>query len=336
MDFAGRARRFLRFGLVGVEAFLGGCAWDGPQSTLVARTDFARDILHVYGIITWISIGIAAVVTAALIWVLLRYRARPGAGLPPQIRGHALLELSWTIAPAIVLMVIAIPTIAVVFRTQAAPARGALEVIVKGRQWWWEFYYPAYQLTSANELHLPTGRPATLILEGPDVIHSFWVPQLGGKRDVIPGRVNRLSFTPETPGEYLGQCAEFCGTSHANMGLRVIVDAADAFERWLVAERAPAREPPAGPAADGAAVFAASACVGCHTVRGVSGGLLGPDLTHFGGRRTLAAGMLPNTVDNITAWILDPQRVKPGAKMPALGLSPAQARAIATYLASLK
>jgi len=336
VDFAGRARQWLRLGLVGGAVLLGGCAWDGPQSTLVARTDFARDILHLYGIITWISIGIAVVVTVALLWVLLRFRERPGAGLPPQIRGHALLEISWTIAPAIVLLIIAVPTIAVVFRTQAAPARGALEVIVRGRQWWWEFYYPAYQLTTANELHLPVGRPATLILEGPDVIHSFWVPQLGGKRDVVPGRVNRLSFTPDTPGEYLGQCAEFCGTSHANMGVRVIVDAADAFERWLDAERAPAIQPAAGPAADGAAVFASSACVGCHTVRGVSGGLLGPDLTHFGARRTLAAGMLPNTVDNLTAWIRDPQRLKPGAKMPALGLSEAQARAVATYLASLK
>jgi cytochrome c oxidase subunit 2 len=336
VDFAGRARQFLRLGLVGVASLLGGCAWDGPQSSLVARTDFARDILHLYGIITWIAIGIAAVVTVALLWVLLRFRERPGAGLPPQIRGQALLEISWTIAPAIVLLIIAVPTIAVVFRTQAAPARGALEVVVRGRQWWWEFYYPAYQLTTANEVHLPAGRPATLVLEGADVIHSFWVPKLGGKRDVIPGRVNRLSFTPDVPGEYLGQCAEFCGTSHANMGLRVIVDAADVFERWVAAERAPAIQPPAGPAADGAAVFAASACVGCHTVRGASSGVIGPDLTHFGSRKTLGAGILPNTAENLTAWIRDPQDLKPGAKMPALGITERQARAIAAYLLSLK
>jgi cytochrome c oxidase subunit 2 len=321
---------------VGVAALLGGCAWDGPQSSLVPRTEFAREILHVYGIITWVTLGIAVVVMVALAWVLLRFRERPGAGLPRQIRGHSLLEISWTVAPAVVLLIIAVPTIGVVFRTQGAPPRGALEVVVRGRQWWWEFYYPAYQLTTANELHLPVGRPATLSLEGPDVIHSFWVPQLGGKRDVIPGRVNRLSFTPDTPGEYLGQCAEFCGTSHANMGLRVIVDAADAFERWVAAERAPAAQPPAGAAADGAAVFASSACVGCHTVRGVSSGVIGPDLTHFGQRKTLAAGILPNTAENLAAWIRDPQRLKPGAKMPALGLSDAQARSVAIYLLSLK
>jgi cytochrome c oxidase subunit 2 len=333
---ADRARQLLRLGPIGGATLAGGCAWDGPRSTLVARTDFAHDILRVYGLITWIAIGIAAVVTVTLVWVLLRFREKPDQGLPRQVRGHALLEISWTVAPAIVLLVIAVPTIAVVFRTQAMPAKGVLEVVVKGHQWWWEFAYPGYQVTTANELHLPSGRAATLVLEGPDVIHSFWVPQLGGKRDVIPGRVNRLTFTPEAPGEYLGQCAEFCGTSHANMGLRVIVDAPDAFDRWVETERAPASQPPAGPAAEGAAVFASSACVGCHTVRGVSAGMLGPDLTHFGGRRTLAAGMLPNTVDNVAVWIRDPQRIKPGAKMPALGLSEAQARAVATYLAGLK
>lgn len=335
MDGAGRARPLSRLGLVGA-VLLGGCAWDGPQSTLVARTDFAREILHVYGLITWVSLVIAALVVGALAWVLLRFRARPGEALPRQIRGHALLEISWTVAPAVVLLIIAIPTIEIVFRTQGAPPPGAIEVIVRGRQWWWEFYYPAYDLTTANELHLPVGRPAVLKLEGPDVIHSFWVPKLGGKRDVVPGRVNQLTFTPDTPGEYVGQCAEFCGTSHANMGLRVMVDAAEAFERWVASERAPAIQPPPGPAADGAAVFAASACVGCHTVRGVSAGVIGPDLTHFGRRTTLAAGLLPNTADILTAWIHDPQRLKPGAKMPALGLSEAQARAVATYLLSLK
>jgi cytochrome c oxidase subunit 2 len=326
----------LRLGLAGVAALLGGCAWDGPQTSLVPRSDFAREILHVYGIITWATIVIAAVVVVVLGLVLLRFRDRPGARLPAQVRGHALLEIGWTIAPALVLLIIAVPTIQVVFRTQSPPPPGALEVVVRGRQWWWEFSYPAYALTTANELHLPAGRTAVLKLEGPDVIHSFWVPQLGGKRDVIPGRHNQLSFTPDTPGTYLGQCAEFCGTSHANMLLRVVVDPAEAFERWVAAERAPAVQPQAGPAADGATMFAASACVGCHTVRGVSSGVIGPDLTHFGRRATLGAGMLPNTVDNVTAWILDPPHIKPGVKMPALGLSEAQARSIAAYLLSLK
>jgi cytochrome c oxidase subunit 2 len=255
--------------------------------------------------------------------------------VPAQTRGHSLLEISWTIAPALVLLAIAIPTIQVIFRTQAAPPRDALEITVRGRQWWWEFRYPSFEVVTANELHVPAGRPVALTLQGPDVIHSFWVPQLGGKRDVVPGRLNRLIFTADTPGEYRGQCAEFCGVSHANMGMRVIVDAPDAFARWVAAQKAEPAEP-AGLAAEGKAIFAASACVGCHTIRGVSSGALGPDLTTFGSRHTLAAGLLPATVENVTAWLKNPPALKPDAKMPALGLTDDQARAVATYLIGLK
>jgi cytochrome c oxidase subunit II len=324
-------------GALALTVALGGCAWDGPMSTVVPRSDFARDILHVYSIITWISIGIALLVGVVLAWVLARFRARPGApGMPAQIRGHTLLEISWTIAPAIVLLVIAIPTIQIVFRTQAAPPRDALEVRVLGRQWWWEFRYPTLAVVTANELHVPAGQPVALVLDGPDVIHSFWVPQLGGKRDVVPGRLNRLTFTADTPGEYRGQCAEFCGVSHANMGMRVIVDTPVTFARWVAAQKAEPPEPPAGPAADGKAIFAQSACVGCHTIRGVSSGALGPDLTTFGSRHTLAAGILPNTIENVAAWLKNPPALKPDAKMPALGLTDEQARAVATYLIGLK
>jgi cytochrome c oxidase subunit 2 len=315
---------------------VGGCAWDTPQSTLVGRSDLARDILHVYAIITWVSLVIFLVVAVALVVVLLRYRGRPGAPLPKQIRGHTLLELSWTVAPALVLLVIAIPTIQVIFRTQApaAPAN-ALEVRVRGWQWWWEFRYPSLEVATANELHLPVGRPVVFVLEGPDVIHSFWVPQLGGKRDVIPGRLNRITLTPDTAGEFRGQCAEFCGASHANMGLRVIVHPVEEFEGWIAAQRT-APPDPTGDAAEGKTIYASHACVACHTIRGVSAGQLGPDLTHFGSRATLAAGMLPNTVENVTAWVKDPVAIKPGSKMPALGLSDAQARAVAVYLVGLK
>src|SRR5256886_13182667 len=205
------SRRATRAALA-VALALGGCAWDAPMSTLAARSDYAREILHVYGIVTWVAIGIALVVGVALAWIIVRFRDQPGASrVPAQTRGHTLLEISWTIAPALVLLAIAIPTIQVIFRTQAAPPRDALEITVYGHQWWWEFRYPALQVVTANELHVPAGRPVALTLQGPDVIHSFWVPQLGGKRDVVPGRLNRLTFTPDTPGEYRGQGAEFCG-----------------------------------------------------------------------------------------------------------------------------
>jgi cytochrome c oxidase subunit 2 len=307
------------------------------MSTLVGRSDLNRAILSVYSIITWACAVIAVVVSVALAVILLRFRDRPGVdGLPRQIRGHTGLELAWTIAPALVLLVIAIPTIQVVFRTQGAAAPpNALEVRVRGWQWWWEFRYPELDVVTANELHLPVGRPVVFTLEGPDVIHSFWVPQLGGKRDVVPGRLNQLTLTPERAGEYWGQCAEFCGASHANMGLRVIVEEPTAFERWVAAQAAPPPEPE-GAAAEGKALYARSACVGCHTIRGVSAGVLGPDLTHFGSRTLFGAGLWPNEPQHLVSWLKDPPALKPGAKMPNLNLTDAEAQALAAYLMSLK
>jgi cytochrome c oxidase subunit 2 len=316
---------------------LGGCAWDAPMSTVVAHSDFARAILQVYAIVTWTTTIIGVGVFVALFVVLLRFRARPGdTTLPRQIRGHTLLEIAWTIAPALVLLLIAIPTIQIVFRTQstATPA-DALQVTVRGWQWWWEFRYPQLNVVTANEVHLPAGRRVVLRLDGPDVIHSFWIPQLGGKRDVIPGRLNQITLTPERPGEYWGQCAEFCGASHANMGMRAVVQSPADFDRWIAQQQSAPAEP-TDATASGKAVFAGSACVGCHTIKGVSAGILGPDLTHFGSRTMLAAGMWPNTPENVAEWVKDPQRLKPGVKMPALGLSDEQAKAVAAYLLSLK
>jgi cytochrome c oxidase subunit 2 len=321
---------------LGVTA-LGGCAYDTPMSTVVTNSDFGRAIVSVYAVITWASVVIALIVFVGIAWVLVRFRERrgPGGALPRQVRGHTLLEISWTIAPALVLLIIALPTVKVIFRTQAPTPPGALEVTVRGWQWWWEFQYPKLGVVTANELYVPVGQPVTLRLEGPDVIHSFWIPRMGGKRDVIPGRVNQLTFTPDTPGEYPGQCAEFCGASHANMRMRIVAVPPDEFERWIAHQKAPAGEPPAD-ATDGRAIYARSACVGCHTIRGVSSGVIAPDLTHFGSRKTLAAGLLPNTPENLTKWLLDPPQVKAGVKMPALGLTEAEARAVATYLLSLR
>ncbi|HXH81300.1 MAG TPA: cytochrome c oxidase subunit II, partial [Candidatus Tectomicrobia bacterium] len=313
----------------------GGCAWDTPMSTVTPRSDFARAIHGVYTIITWATAGIAVVVFVALGWVLWRYRARPGR-VASQIRGHSALEIAWTIAPALVLLVIAIPTIQVIFRTQsAATPPGALHVTVRGWQWWWEFRYPELDVVTANEAYLPRGRPVVFRLEGPDVIHSFWVPQLGGKRDVVPGRVNHVTLVPERTGEYWGQCAEFCGASHANMGLRVFVVEPDRFAQWVEAQRAAPAEP-TGPAAEGKALYARSACVGCHTIRGVSAGSLAPDLTHFASRTRFGAGLWPVTEEHLVAWLKDPPRLKPGSKMPDLDLTDAEAKALAAYLLTLR
>jgi cytochrome c oxidase subunit 2 len=309
--------------------------WNKPMSTVAVASDFGHAINEVYGLITWVALGIFLLVASVLLYVIVRYRDRGDGRLPRQIRGHSLLEIAWTIAPALVLLVIAIPTIQVVFRTQAATGQApTLDVTVLGHQWWWEFRYPTLDVVTANELHVPVGQPVSLRLEGPDVIHSLWVPRLGGKRDVIPGRVNHLTFTPEEPGEYLGQCAEFCGVSHANMRFRVIVHPREGWDAWVARERTAAATVAA--VADGASIYARSACVGCHTIRGVSVGVVGPDLTHFGSRGTVAAGLLPNTPENVAGWIQNPAAIKPGVKMPALGLTDDQARAVAAYLLSLK
>jgi cytochrome c oxidase subunit 2 len=306
------------------------------MSTLVARSDMAQDVLSLYGLITWLSLGIAAVVFGILGYVLVRFRDRPGAPLPPQTHGRPWLEIAWTFGPAIVLLVIAVPTIQVIFRTQSqAKPRDALEVTVRAYQWWWEFRYPALGVVTANELHIPAGRTIVWSLEGPDVIHSFWVPKLGGKRDVVPGRANAITLVPTGTGELWGQCAEFCGTAHANMGMRVVVDTPADFDRWVTAQRAPAAEP-SGEAATGKALYAASACVGCHTIRGVSTGVLGPDLTHFGSRTTVGAGMFANTPARVAAWVRDAPALKPGVKMPAFSFTDEQARALAAYLETLK
>ncbi len=307
------------------------------MSTLVAASDMARDVLQLYGLITWIALGIAALVFTLLIYVLIRFRERPGAPLPPQSHGRPWLEIAWTMGPAIVLLIIAVPTIQVIFRTQtqAKPA-DALEVIVRGYQWWWEFEYPSLGVVTANELVVPAGRKIVFSLEGPDVIHSFWVPHFGGKRDVVPGRHNTLVLTPSGADDSWGQCAEFCGTSHANMRMRVAVRAPQDFEKWVYAQRAPATEPSGDLAGVGKALFAGNACVGCHTIRGISGGRLAPDLTHFGSRTTLAGGMLKNTPENLASWVRDAPAMKPGVKMPPFTFTDEQARALAAYLTGLK
>jgi len=209
-----------------------------------------------------------------------------------------------------------------------------------GNQWWWEIRYPQLGIVTANELHVPVSddarpMPTFITLESVDVIHSFWVPQLGGKLDVIPGKTNRTWVEPRTPGTYVGQCAEFCGVQHAGMLLRVTVHPKDEFDRWVAAQQAAAADVPAVRA--GRDVFTSVACINCHTVRGTpANGLFGPDLTHLMSRATLGAGVAPNTPDNLRAWVNDPAALKPGALMPAMKLSKDQLDSLVAYLATLR
>jgi len=252
------------------------------------------------------------------------------------VHGHTALEVSWTIAFAVILLIFAIPTIRVIFKTQEAPAATALRVEVFGKQWWWEFRYPQLKITTANELHLPKGQTAAFLLNAPDVIHSFWMPQLGGKRDVVPHRVNHITLTPEVSGEYPGQCAEYCGVSHANMRFHVIVHEPAEFERWVKNQQGPPVESTDPLAQQGKTIFSQSTCVGCHTINGISAGHIGPDLTHFASRKRFAGYLIDSTPDNLAKWIENPDHLKTGALMPNLGMTAEQSKALAAYLLSLK
>ena len=211
----------------------------------------------------------------------------------------------------------------------------SLEVVATGHQWWFEFEYPGLGVTTANELHIPVGQSVNVELRSTDVIHSFWVPRLSGKVDMVPGHDNRLWFTPEEPGVFLGQCAEFCGTSHANMRFRVFVDTQEDFDAW-VAQQAADALPPEGELATAGQTIATTICAACHTIRGTNAaGQIGPDLTHVGSRTTIASGILENTPENLRAWITNPPAEKPGSLMPVLPLTDEQIVQVSEYLLGL-
>jgi len=325
---------------VAIALAIAGCSdTDRPMTTLAPKSDLAQWIQNLFIEVTLWDALVFAIVVVAFILALFVFSTRVGEAAPASTASSDLgLEIAWTLGPVLILLMISVPTIRTIFRSQpAVPPAGALVIKVVAHQWWWEFDYPDGAKTG-NELHIPVNRPIRLSLESPDVIHSFWVPQLGGKRDVVPGQINELTFVATVVGMYPGQCAEFCGLSHANMRFRTFVDSPEDFAKW---DRDQLAGPVATPtsnqlASDGAKVFADSPCTTCHMIQGVSKGYIGPDLTHFGGRTTLAAGVLQNTPANVAKWIEDPQAIKPGANMPPLLLPGPKLNALVAYLESLK
>jgi cytochrome c oxidase subunit II len=287
--------------------------------------------------------GIFIVVAGLIAYAAVRYRHRPGddSSEPPQIFGSNQIELSWTIIPVLIVVVLFLATARIIFAIQDAPKPpAALEVTAIGHQFWWEFRYPALHITTANELHIPVSspnapQPTFLKLTSADVIHSFWVPRLAGKVDLLPNRINELWMDPYTAGLYVGQCAQFCGVQHAKMLLRVYADTPDQFAAWVKREQQPGAQDPS--AAAGRHEFESQACVNCHAVAGTSAhGQFGPDLTHLAGRKTIASGAADNTTDNLERWIQDPDLIKPGSLMPSMHLMPEQVREITAYLNTLR
>ncbi len=354
---AARVRSRLVLGAVLATIALAACGTEEvPQNSLDPAGPIARDIDGLWWLVFWIAAVIFVLVQAALLVSIFRFRARKGdeGRRIRQLHGNTKLEVAWTIAPAVLLAVIAVPTVATLFDIRAEPTGDdVLEINVVGHQWWWEYEYPEFGFFTANELHIPAGRPVNLTMTSDDVIHSFWLPRLNGKRDLVPGRVSNLTLFADEPtpdGEFLwGQCAEFCGLAHADMRLKVKVHDEDGFQAWAAGQAQPAVIPTDGPAAEGWEIFKL-VCTACHPVAGTEEAQvrLAPDLTHYGSRSWFAGATFRNTTEHLAAWLRNPGDLKPMAPelndlaadpprilgMPNFGLGGAEVDALVALLQS--
>lgn len=320
-----------------------------PESPVTSTNIFApastpaKTIFGLSMFVLAVTALIFAVVGTLLAYAVVKFRARAGddGREPPQVYGSTQIELSWTVIPVLIVVVLFLATARVIHAVQDAPKpANALDVTVIGHQFWWEFRYPKLGIITANELHIPASDPALptptfLKLLSADTDHSFWVPELAGKTDLIPNRVNEMWLDPRHPGIYIGQCAQYCGTQHAKMLLRVSVDSASDFAAWVRAQQQAAVQDPQAMA--GKHAFESTACINCHDIRGTAAnGRFGPDLTHLMSRSTLASGAAENTPANLRLWIQNPDVFKPGSLMPAMKLSDADLDAVTAYLETLR
>ena len=369
-------RQHLSLGLLVLFAViaLAGCAGENyPQSTLHPKGDFAELIDIVFMKTVWWATAIFIVVEAALLYAIFKFRGKPNDPLPKQVHGSTVLEIIWTVIPAAVLAFVAVPTVQTIFKTAEIPTSSPdgqtpLTIEVIGHQWWWEFRYPELGIITANEMRVPVGRTVDIRMKTRDVLHSFWIPQLAGKRDLFPNRETRLWFTAKESGEYPGACAEFCGLQHGKMLFYVMADAPADFDAWVARRMqdsvtvvpAAAAIPTdiVGPAADasgstdtltvasmaqvaldpriaeGEKLYLTKACAGCHSLKAVGGPpvMVGPNLAGIATRRMIAAGWMRNTDENLKHWLQNPQEVKEGVLMAGYTLSDAEAEALVAYL----
>jgi cytochrome c oxidase subunit 2 len=322
--------------LLAASLALSPAACRGPQSALDPA---GRGADRIAALFTVMAVG-AAVVWLAMV-ALTVYAVRVRAAPRGERRTALFILGGGALVPTAVLTALLVYGLALLPELVAPAPAGSLRVAVTGEQWWWRVRYPTADgrtIELANEVHLPLGQAADLRLDSADVIHSFWIPSLGGKLDMFPGRASRLALWPTRAGRYRGACAEYCGASHALMAFAVVVEARAALDRWLAHQSEPARPPSTPLGARGAALFLADGCGACHAVRGTpAAGTLGPDLTHVGSRHGLGAATLPNDAGTFARWITHPESLKPGVHMPAFGmLPPADVRALAAYLEELQ
>ena len=343
-----------------------------PQSTLAPKGDYAEMVDGLFMTTVYLATIVFVVVEAALLVAIFKFRGKPTDAAPKQVHGHTVVEIIWTVVPAVVLAVVAVPTVKTIFATAKVPTtsvdgQGPMKIEVIGHQWWWEFRYPELGITTANEMHVPVGRTIDLRMKAADVLHSFWIPQFAGKRDLFPNRETRLWFTAKAPGAYPGACAEFCGLQHARMDFYVMAESPEEFAIWKANRMAdtmlaatgmpkPAPKPdtvatapkPARGVAlpivaaavvdpqveEGMKLFQTKGCIGCHTSSAMTPmkGMIGPNLSGIGSRKMIAAGWLPNTDENLKRWLHDPQAVKKGVGMIIPKLTDAEVDALVAYL----
>lgn len=328
---------------------LTGCNEAVSRDTLSPIADSGEISAWFYHLVFWVDAAVLAVVVTILVIAIVRFRKKPGdEALPPQSFGNMKLEIAWTIIPAIIVIGITVPTLGGIFELARKPDlnQKIIEVEVTGKQWWWEFDYAKEGINTANELHVEQGTQVVLNMTSADVIHSWWVPRIGGKRDANPGRRYPFYFRARTVGTFDGQCAELCGASHALMGTRVIVhprSGPDSYQAWVAGQKLSAVKASTPQQEAGQKIFMTKGCVACHTIKGVSelavgarSRTSGPNLTHVGSRTTIAARTLAMNAQNIARWVKNPQAVKQGALMTNLGLSDQEAADVAAYLVSLK
>lgn len=305
---------------------------------LFPNSPLARSIANLFDVTLVICAIIFVLVTVLVTYCIIRFRARPGEPPPAQVGGHKALEILWTVVPFLILVFIFFLTVAAM-RT-SDPRRipkQQPDIVVIGHQFWWEARYPKSGVVTANEIHIPTGRPILIHVGTADVIHSFWVPALGRKMDMIPDRFNAMWISADTPGTYLGACSEYCGAEHAWMRISVIAESPDEFNAWIAHQLGTAPEPSSGATMRGAELFQRMTCVNCHAIAGIPAAQsVGPNLTHIASRRTLGAGVLTNTPENLGLWIRNSQLFKPGNLMPRMNLTDAQLTDLVAYLETLQ
>lgn len=313
-----------------------------PANIFSPASTPALQIHHLSLFVLAICAAIFVTVFSLLVYAIVRFRRREGddGREPAQIYGSNQVELAWTVIPVLIVVVLFLAAARVIHAVEDAKMPpGATEVVAVGHQFWWEFRYPAQGFVTANELHVPVSdrehpTPTHITLMSADTDHSFWVPKLAGKTDLIPNRVNSMWIDPHETGTFVGQCAQYCGTQHAKMLLRVVVDSRADFEKWAANEKNPGAQ--VDTATNGRRIFESTACVNCHTIEGTNArGKFGPDLTHIMSRATIAAGAAENTKENLHRWIKDPDAIKPGCLMPAMQMSDQDIDAVTAYVMTL-